>query len=171
VFPTTPPDCAAGFPSLSDEICRQLPPLRPAWLPSDTAAMAKKPDPSKPTTWTIYKIASKAVWLPIRTTQIRLTDMLIPDVFKELCRLFHQDVMLIYPTPEEMVASALKQMHVLGQLNDERKVVLLQFLDELLSGRHTPAEIQEIWHQTTADINFPNGEDLLAFLQLIRGDL
>jgi hypothetical protein len=25
--------------------------------------MAKKPEPSKPTTWNIYKIASKAVWL------------------------------------------------------------------------------------------------------------
>jgi hypothetical protein len=25
--------------------------------------MAKKPEPPKPTSWTIYKIASKAVWL------------------------------------------------------------------------------------------------------------
>jgi hypothetical protein len=25
--------------------------------------MAKKPEPPKPTTWNIYKIASKAVWL------------------------------------------------------------------------------------------------------------
>jgi hypothetical protein len=30
---------------------------------TSTAAMAKKPDPSKPATWTIYKIAAKAVRL------------------------------------------------------------------------------------------------------------
>jgi membrane-bound lytic murein transglycosylase B len=29
----------------------------------DTAAMAKKPEPRKATTWNIYKIVSKAVWL------------------------------------------------------------------------------------------------------------
>jgi hypothetical protein len=39
------------------------PAVAPAWLPSDTAAIAKKTDPSKPTTWTIYKIAAKAVRL------------------------------------------------------------------------------------------------------------
>jgi hypothetical protein len=27
------------------------------------AGMAKKPEPSKPTNWNVYKIASKAVWL------------------------------------------------------------------------------------------------------------
>jgi hypothetical protein len=44
---------------------RGRPALRLAWLPSDTAAMAKKPDTPKPTTWNIYKIASKAVWLGV----------------------------------------------------------------------------------------------------------
>jgi hypothetical protein len=32
-------------------------------LAADTRCMAKKPESSKPTTWNIYKIASKAVWL------------------------------------------------------------------------------------------------------------
>jgi hypothetical protein len=32
-------------------------------LAADTAGMAKKPKPPKPTTWTIYKIAAKAVRL------------------------------------------------------------------------------------------------------------
>lgn len=32
------------------------------WLAPDTC-MAKKPQPPKPTSWNIYKIASKAVWL------------------------------------------------------------------------------------------------------------
>ncbi len=30
-----------------------------ARLTADTAAMAKKPDPPKPTTWTIYKLAAR----------------------------------------------------------------------------------------------------------------
>jgi hypothetical protein len=29
----------------------------------DTCRMAKKPEPSKPINWNVYKIASKAVWL------------------------------------------------------------------------------------------------------------
>ena len=31
--------------------------------PVQTAGMAKKPEPPKPTVWNIYKLASKAVWL------------------------------------------------------------------------------------------------------------
>jgi hypothetical protein len=30
--------------------------------PSDTCRIAKKPEPPKPIIWSIYKIASKAVW-------------------------------------------------------------------------------------------------------------
>jgi|SRR5258708_4381777 hypothetical protein len=96
--------------------------------------------------------------------------MVIPDVFQDLCRLFHQDVMLIYSTPEQMIADSLEQMRDEGQLNDEQKRVLRQFLHELLSGRHTHAEVLQIWEGTQADITFSKGEGLLAFLQLIRDD-
>ncbi|SRR6266446_2870827 len=94
--------------------------------------------------------------------------MVIPDAFKDLCSYFHQDVFLVHSTPEEMIASALEQMRFLGQLNDERKGVLRQFLDELLSGRHTSAEIRQMWWETPAEIYFPKDEVLLAFLQSIR---
>jgi hypothetical protein len=94
--------------------------------------------------------------------------MIIPDAFKDLCRYFHQDVFLVHSTPEEVIASALEQMRFLGQLNDERTGVLRQFLDELLSGRHASAEIQEMWWQTPAHIYFAKDEVLLAFLQSIR---
>jgi hypothetical protein len=97
--------------------------------------------------------------------------MVIPEVFKDLCRLFHQDVILIYSVPEQMIADSLEQMRDGGHLNDERKRVLRQFLDELLSGRHTHAEILQIWEETPADIAFSKGERLLAFLRLIRDDL
>jgi hypothetical protein len=32
-------------------------------LAVDTAGMAHKPEPPKPTSWDVYKIAKKAVWL------------------------------------------------------------------------------------------------------------
>jgi hypothetical protein len=35
--------------------------LKPTSLAADTAGMAKKPEPSKPITWNVYKVASKAV--------------------------------------------------------------------------------------------------------------
>jgi hypothetical protein len=40
-----------------------LHPLEDACAEADTAGMAKKPEPQKPIVWSIYKIASKAVWL------------------------------------------------------------------------------------------------------------
>ena len=37
--------------------------VEPTYLAADTAAMAKKPESPKPTTWTIYKLAARQVWL------------------------------------------------------------------------------------------------------------
>jgi hypothetical protein len=98
-------------------------------------------------------------------------DKIIPDVFKDLCRHFHQDVMVIDSTPEQTIASALKQMSILGQLNEERKRDLRQFLDELLSGCHNSAELREIWNKTPADIFFLKAKHLVLFLQSIRDSL
>ena len=30
---------------------------------ADTGRMARKPEPPKPTSWTIYKVAQKVIWL------------------------------------------------------------------------------------------------------------
>jgi hypothetical protein len=38
-------------------------PVEDTFLTADTCRMAKKPEPSKPIIWIIYKIAAKAVWL------------------------------------------------------------------------------------------------------------
>jgi hypothetical protein len=39
------------------------PRIEPTWLPADICCMAKKPEPPKPMSWTIYKIAANAVRL------------------------------------------------------------------------------------------------------------
>jgi hypothetical protein len=88
--------------------------------------------------------------------------VIIPDEFNEFCRHFHQDVTRIYSTPEPMIAAALSSM------NEQQKNVVRQFLDELLSGRHTSAEIKGVWRRTPADIYFTKAKGVLAFLQLVR---
>jgi hypothetical protein len=40
-----------------------LQPIEGTYLAVDTYRMAKKPEPPKPISWNVYKIASKAVWL------------------------------------------------------------------------------------------------------------
>jgi hypothetical protein len=89
-------------------------------------------------------------------------DIAVPDEFKDFCRHFHQDVMLIHSTPDEMIASALRS------LNEQQKHVIRRFLDELLSGRYSSAEIKGIWRKTPADIYFPKAQGLLEFLRLMR---
>jgi hypothetical protein len=38
--------------------------IEPAYLAADTGHMAKKSEPpAKPVTWSIYKVAAKAIWL------------------------------------------------------------------------------------------------------------
>jgi hypothetical protein len=86
----------------------------------------------------------------------------IPDEFNDFCDHFNQDVMRIYSTPEQMIAAALTS------LNEEQKHVLRLFLDELLSGRHTPAEIKGVWRRTPAALYFLKARGVVAFLQLVR---
>jgi hypothetical protein len=62
--------------------------------------------------------------------------VIVPDEFKDFCRHFNQDVMRIYSTPELMIAAAV------GSMNEEQKDVVRQFLNGLLSGRYSSAEIK-----------------------------
>jgi hypothetical protein len=38
-------------------------PIEPTYLAANTAGMASEPEPPPPTSWAIYKIAAKAIWL------------------------------------------------------------------------------------------------------------
>jgi hypothetical protein len=91
--------------------------------------------------------------------------MEIPIEFNNLCRNFHQDVMLIHSTPENMISSAVRS------LNEKQKKTVRRFLDELLDGRYEPAEIKKIWWESAAEIHFQKEKELFAFLRLIRDTL
>jgi hypothetical protein len=88
--------------------------------------------------------------------------IIIPREFKDFCRQFHQDATRIYSTPEEMIAAALTSM------NEGQKHVVRQFLDELLSGRYSSAEIKGVWNRALTDFYFPKAGGALAFLELVR---
>ena len=61
-----------------------------------------------------------------------------------------------------MIGAAVRSM------NEDKKHVVQQFLDELPSGRHTSAETKGVWRRALADIQFPEAKGALAFLRLLR---
>ena len=56
-------------------------------------------------------------------------------------------------------------------MENVEKEVVRQFLDELLTGKHRPTEIKQMWWATPAEIYFADGKELLVFLQLVRNSL
>ena len=68
-----------------------------------------------------------------------------------------------FASMEEMIRHAL-----LGSSERQRKAVA-SFLDELLSSRHDADELQRIWWYTSADIFFPEEQQLITFLKAAAG--
>lgn len=91
--------------------------------------------------------------------------MIAPSDFKTFCQQFHQDIGLIFSTTENMIASAV------SSLSKEQRKIILNFLDELLSGKYDPIEIDSVWWDSGADVYFSKSEDLIAFLRQVRETL
>jgi hypothetical protein len=60
---------------------------------------------------------------------------------------------------------------VVASLNKEQAVVVKQFLDKLLSGRYSGADLVGIWRRTSADINLGNAKSTVARLKFMRNVL
>lgn len=88
--------------------------------------------------------------------------MVVPPAFNKLCRCFHQDIGDDRPSPEEWIDFAKRH------LDENEKLIVIRFLNELLNGRHDGAELQRIWFASSADIYFPEEDHLRGFLGLIR---
>lgn len=91
--------------------------------------------------------------------------MRIPAEFKHVVRRLYWGVHAEHPEPHAMVAFAL------AGLDRSRAEVIMEFLDELLSGRHGPEQVQQAWFDAGADIYFPEQSQLIAFLKLMRESL
>lgn len=88
--------------------------------------------------------------------------MQIPDTFYEFCLRLHQDSFILYGRePEAVAAGALQYM------SKEEKVALRAFLDHLLTGKYSDAQLQEIYRKGDADLWFSD-ESLRYFLELVR---
>lgn len=91
--------------------------------------------------------------------------MQIPDVFYDYCSFLHQDSFLAYGgTPEEVAAGALKA------IKPARWPQLRAFIETLLTGPYSEADLMKIIRSTSADIT-PRGPDgarkFLVFLRYL----
>lgn len=86
---------------------------------------------------------------------------LTPEV-KQLFRGFHQGMEYCASGPEDIA------MNALGFLKPEHVHGVKVFLDELLSGRYSADQIQEVWHTTPADLYFHDPNDAVKVLELVR---
>jgi hypothetical protein len=87
--------------------------------------------------------------------------MQIPDEFYEFCLYLHQDSFDFYGRePQDLATGALRFVP------KEKHAALRAFLDHLLTGNYSDAQLQEIYRSTDADIGFRSG--LRYFLALVR---
>lgn len=84
------------------------------------------------------------------------------EEFKHICRLFHQDFPIDVTEDIEMIREAVRA------LEPDRRRALRSYLDDLLSGRYTDDELQDIWFASPADVYFPEPGELQKVLRLLR---
>ena len=89
---------------------------------------------------------------------------MIPDDFKFLCKSFYQGVEEIYPDAEQIVRAAV------ATLTDKQKLVVKDYLDELVSGKYDERQLWDIWEQAGAGFRITAGEkgQSAKFLNRIR---
>lgn len=86
---------------------------------------------------------------------------LLPEV-KKLFRGFHQGIESCASNPEELAMCAL------GFLEPQDAEIVKAFLDDLLSGKFSPEQVQKIWQDSPADVYFLDAKDSVAVLRLVR---
>ena len=88
----------------------------------------------------------------------------VPNEFHQLCISFYPHSHERYATEDEWIAGTV------AFFRGEDKQALKKFLDELLSGRYSDAELERVWQSTSPTYGFrPGGHRI--FLTKIRGML
>ena len=77
--------------------------------------------------------------------------MNIPEDIKQLFTLFYPGSKDEFPTREEWIAN------VVGCFSAARQQNIKRYLDELLSGRHSDAEIAAAWRSASPSYDFSEG--------------
>jgi len=86
--------------------------------------------------------------------------MRVPDEFNQLCAGFHQDTF--------RMAGDDRIKHALEFIDERQTRIVKQFLDKLLSGRYTAAEMKGVLRRSPAEIRFRNAKACHALLKRIR---
>ncbi|TDX65628.1 hypothetical protein EDE12_102113 [Methylosinus sp. sav-2] len=90
--------------------------------------------------------------------------MNLPEAFASYSRLFHQDLLKIYPSLDDAVRQAP------NFLTRDQVESLKTYLDELTSGRYSNAELQEIWNSSKAQL-YISGGSMIEFFRKARAYL
>lgn len=88
-----------------------------------------------------------------------------PVSFLKVCRMFHQDVDKIYPSIEEMANYAVRIVPVADRTE------VSQFIDHVLTGNYTNAELKALWRRSDADVYFREGEHVRLLLSFMKEKL
>ncbi|MFL6951537.1 MAG: hypothetical protein ACJ8FU_25370, partial [Xanthobacteraceae bacterium] len=95
-------------------------------------------------------------------------SMRVPKEFDQFCRYFleHQAFADLYDhSYEKLIEDAV------ASLNRQQALVVKQFLNELLSGRYSGADLVGIWRRTPAQMNLGDAKGTVARLKMMRDAL
>ena len=95
-----------------------------------------------------------------------MKEIKIPKEFLQLCTHWHQDMSLIASKPEQIADELIRG------LSDRDKAAIKRFLDKLLSGGYSTAEIKGVWRRSLRDVfGFGRAKDAYRFTVLLRDKL
>lgn len=88
--------------------------------------------------------------------------MNITEEFYDFCLYLHQDYTLYGPKPQDWIDGALRHM------DKERRSALKDYLDGLLSGDYSDAQLQEIYRSTDTELRIWDDRGVRLFLEMVR---
>jgi hypothetical protein len=93
--------------------------------------------------------------------------MRVPSEFDKFCGKFYEWQMFadVDGTIENAISRAV------NSLDKQEALVVKQFLDSLLSGRYSGADLVGIWRRTPAQMNLGNAKTTVARLKMMRDAL
>ncbi len=87
--------------------------------------------------------------------------MKIPNEFFKFCLCLHQDFLLNGPEPQDWIKGALECVQ------REHRPALSAFVNELLTGGYSDAELQQIYRSTDAELRIWDDRGVRPFLAMV----
>jgi hypothetical protein len=94
--------------------------------------------------------------------------MRVPKEFDQFCSQFMDDQAFF-----DCYGGSYKRLiqDIVASLNKQDALVVKQFLDKLLSGRYSGADLVGIWRRTPAQMSIGNAKITVAHLKMMRDAL